>query len=73
MQVAPETAFPAASYACTEYEVIGDPFDAGSVQDTVTLPVPDATVKPVGALGAVAGVTALEADDGAEAVVDPAP
>ena len=35
--------------------------------------MPDATVKPVGALGAVAGVTALDADDGLDAVVDPAP
>jgi len=40
---------------------------------TVIFPVPGLTSTLVGALGAVAGVTALEAIEGADAVVDAAP
>jgi hypothetical protein len=39
----------------------------------VTFPVPEVTSTPVGALGTVAGVTALEAIEGVDAVVEAAP
>ena len=66
VQVAPLTAFPSGSYACTEYPVIGEPFADGAVHETVTLPVPEVTLNPVGALGTPAGVTAADAEDSPE-------
>jgi hypothetical protein len=48
------------------YEVITEPFDAGSVQLTVTFPVPAVTARPEGASGAFAGTIAdvgIEATD----------
>jgi hypothetical protein len=55
----------------TVYEVIGDPLSAGSVQPTVTFPVPDVVVIPVGASGALAGVIADVAMDTADEADDP--
>jgi len=52
---------------------MGEPFEAGAVQETLTRPVPDATDTEVGALGTVAGTIAFDAIDGADAVVEPAP
>jgi hypothetical protein len=46
--------------------VIGAPFAAGAVHSTVTLPVPDVAVTPVGALGTPAGVTVADCADAAE-------
>jgi hypothetical protein len=66
VQVAPLTAFPSGSYVWTEYPVIGEPFADGAVHETVTLPVPEVTLNPVGALGTPAGVTAADADDSPE-------
>ena len=48
------------------YEVIADPLSAGSVQPTITFPVPAVAVIPVGASGALAGVTAALAIDAAD-------
>ena len=50
--------------------MIADPFAAGAVHETVTFPVPDVTVRPVGALGTPAGVTDA---DGAEKEDVPTP
>ena len=54
----------------TVYPVIAlPPSDDGAVKLTVACPLPAVAVTPVGELGAVAGadgVTALEADEGAE-------
>jgi hypothetical protein len=47
----------------TVYEVIALPFDAGAVHDTVAWPLPGVAVTLVGAPGAAAGVTALDAAD----------
>ena len=45
------------------YEVIADPLSAGSVQPTITFPVPAVAVILVGASGTLAGViAALEID-----------
>jgi hypothetical protein len=66
VQVAPLTAFPSGSYVWTEYPVIGEPFADGAVHETVTLPVPEVTLNPVGALGTPAGVIAADADDSPE-------
>ena len=63
VQVAPETGFPAPSYACAVYELIADPFAAGAVHETVTFPVPEFTVTPVGALGTPAGVTDADGEE----------
>jgi len=52
---------------------MGEPFEAGAVQETLTRPVPDATDTEVGALGTVAGTIAFDAADGADAVEEPAP
>ena len=38
---------------------MAEPLDCGSLQDTVTEPVPGVTAKPVGASGAFAGTTAV--------------
>jgi hypothetical protein len=48
------------------YEVIADPFDPGSVQETDIFPVPAVTWTPVGASGAFAGVIAAVAIEGAD-------
>jgi hypothetical protein len=48
------------------YEVIGAPFADAAVHSTVTLPVPDVTVTPVGALGAPAGVVVADGADSAD-------
>jgi len=50
----------------TVYEVIGEPFDDGAVQLTVTFPVPAVTCTPEGASGAFAGVIAVVAIDSAD-------
>ena len=70
MQVAPVTELPASSYACAVYEVIAAPFDAGAVHETVTFPVPERTVNPVGALGTPAGV---KESDSADSLESPTP
>ena len=41
------------------------PFEAGAVHDTEAEALPAVAVTPVGASGTVAGVTLLEADEGA--------
>ena len=46
--------------------MIGAPFAAGAVHSTVTLPVPEVAVTPVGALGTPAGVTVADGADAAE-------
>jgi hypothetical protein len=48
------------------YEVIEDPFDAGSVHETEIFPVPAVTSTPVGASGALAGTIAVVAVEGAD-------
>jgi len=45
------------------YEVIALPLLAGAVHDTVAEVLPDVAVTPVGAPGAVAGVTEFDAAD----------
>jgi hypothetical protein len=50
----------------TVYEVIDAPLSAGSVQLTVIFPVPAVVVKPAGASGAFAGITARVAIDSIE-------
>jgi hypothetical protein len=51
-------------YGVTVYDVIGlPPLEAGAVHDTVACPAPAVAVTPVGAPGAAAGVTALDAAD----------
>ena len=49
------------------YEVIGEPFDAGAVQETVIFSVPATTNTLLGASGAFAGVIELEAIDAIDA------
>lgn len=51
------------------YEVIADPFDAGSVHETEIFPVPAVTSTPVGASGAFAGIIADVASEGADVTV----
>jgi hypothetical protein len=48
-----------------------DPFADGSVQVTVTLPVPEVTSRSVGAAGAEAGMIAVVGIDNAEVTADP--
>ena len=50
----------------TVYEVIGDPLSSGADQPTVIFPVPAVVVTPVGASGALAGVTEIVAIDAAD-------
>jgi hypothetical protein len=52
---------------------MGEPFEAGAVQETLTRPVPDVTDTAVGALGTVAGTIAFDATDGPDAVAALAP
>jgi hypothetical protein len=57
--------------AVAVYPVIGDPpVEVGALQDTVARPFPAVAETPVGAPGAVAGVTALDGDEAGPA---PAP
>jgi hypothetical protein len=46
--------------------VIGAPFADAAVHATVTFPVPEVTLTPVGALGTPAGVTVEDGADSAE-------
>jgi uncharacterized iron-regulated membrane protein len=50
-----------------------EPFAAGSAHATEIFPVPAVTSISEGESGAVAGVIALDEDEGREAVVEPAP
>jgi hypothetical protein len=45
------------------YDVIGAPFADAAVHSTVTFPIPDLTVTPVGALGTPAGVVVVDGAD----------
>jgi hypothetical protein len=51
--------------------MIAEPFADGSVQVTVTLPVPEVTSRSVGASGADAGMMAEVGIDRAEVAGDP--